>query len=153
MTAAQSREVVVERVLPASPAAVFREWTDEESLAEWMCPRPHRATRVELDARVGGTFRIDVADGTMEFQVAGEYIEVDPPHRLTFTWRCSNWPDPRLNTIVTVTIEPQGDNQSLMRIRHSRLPLMLVSQHEDGWERITEQLELVLPRSAQHGSK
>src|SRR5262245_31055940 len=50
----ETREVVVERVLPACPGAVFHEWTDAESFAEWMCPRPARATRVELDARVGG---------------------------------------------------------------------------------------------------
>jgi len=109
-----------------------------------MCPRPARATRVELDARVGGALRIDVADGTIEFVVTGEYVEVDPPHRLAFTWRCSNWPDPRLDTVVTVTIEPQGVDQSLMRIRHRRLPPLLASSHEDGWARIAEQLARVL---------
>jgi uncharacterized protein YndB with AHSA1/START domain len=148
LTADETREVVVERVLPASPRAVFHEWTDAESFAEWMCPRPARATRVELDARVGGSLRIDVADGSTEFVVTGEYVEVDPPHRLAFTWRCSNWPEPRLYTVVTVTIEPHGVDQSLMRIRHRRLPPMLVSQHEEGWARIAEQLELVLPRPA-----
>src|SRR5262249_24814894 len=121
LTVESAGEVVVERVLPARPPVVFREWTHAEAFAEWMCPHPPRATSVELEPRVGGRLRIGIAEGALEYVVSREYVEVVPPSRLAFTWRCSNWDDPELSSLVTVTIAPHGDNRSLMTIRHALL--------------------------------
>ena len=45
---------VVRRLLPAPPDVVYDEWLDAEGMAEWMRPRPARATSIALEARVGG---------------------------------------------------------------------------------------------------
>jgi uncharacterized protein YndB with AHSA1/START domain len=36
-----------------------------------------------LDPRPGGTFRVEANGRDV---VIGEYVEVDPPHRVVFTW-------------------------------------------------------------------
>jgi uncharacterized protein YndB with AHSA1/START domain len=130
----------VEQQLPAPPSIVYAEWLDPDALSDWMCPRPARATSIELDPTIGGRLRIDIEEDGVRFAVTGRYVELDPPRRLSFTWSCSTWPDPTVESIVTVTLDPRGDNETLMTIHHALLPPDLIDQHQTGWVRIAEQL-------------
>jgi uncharacterized protein YndB with AHSA1/START domain len=134
----------VERLLPASPAEVYDEWLDPDALSDWMCPRPARATNIDLDPRIGGRLRIDVVEDGVHFAVTGRYVELDRPRRLSFTWSCSTWPDPSLESLVTVTLESTGNNETWMTIHHALLPPELIDQHQSGWARIAEQLAVEL---------
>jgi uncharacterized protein YndB with AHSA1/START domain len=140
VTDAYALTVLVERVLPAPPGVVFDEWLDPDALSDWMCPSPARATGIELDPAVGGHLRIDIEEDGSRFAVTGRFVEVDRPRRLTFTWSCSTWPDPSVESVVTVTLEPHGHDESLMTIRHSLLPPDMVDQHQAGWAAIARQL-------------
>jgi uncharacterized protein YndB with AHSA1/START domain len=137
---------VVRQRLPAPPDAVYAEWTDPARLAEWMCPRPARCLHVAADPRIGGVVRFDIEDGGQRFQVSGNYLTLDRPHRVAFSWSCSTWPDPTVQSIVTVTIEPDGTEASIMTIEHALLPPALVRQHADGWTAIAGQLSAALTR-------
>jgi uncharacterized protein YndB with AHSA1/START domain len=53
---------------------------------------------------------------------------------------CSTWADPHLDSIVTVTLEPLGDGDTEMTIRHTALPRELRAEHEQGWALIARQL-------------
>ena len=139
---------VVQRILPAPPDVVYREWIDPDALADWMCPRPARATKIELDARIGGRLQIDIDDGATQFVVSGRYIDLDPPNRLGFTWSCSTWPDPQLESVVAVTLEPHGRAQTLMTIHHTLLPPGSIADHQEGWTQVAEQLDDALPGRA-----
>jgi uncharacterized protein YndB with AHSA1/START domain len=138
------RAAIVRRVLPASPSEVFAEWVDPEALAEWMCPSPAHATKVALDPRVGGRFRIDIEESGARFNVFGTYLEVAPPGLLRFSWGCSTWEDPTVESVVTVTLEPHGGTDTLMTISHDQLPPEHIENHERGWAAITQQLAIVL---------
>jgi uncharacterized protein YndB with AHSA1/START domain len=131
---------VVRRVLPAPPDVVYREWIDPEAMMEWMCPRPARPTKITLEPRVGGRLRIDIDDEGLALSIEGEYLELDPPRRLRFTWSCTTW-DPPADSVVTVSFEPHGDDDTLMTIEHVRLPGDVVERHRHGWSLIGEQLE------------
>jgi uncharacterized protein YndB with AHSA1/START domain len=130
---------LVVRLLPASPAEVYDEWLDPGALSDWMCPRPAWATNIDLEPRVGGRVRIDIEENGARFVVTGRYVELDRPRRLRFTWSCSNWPDPSVESLVTVTLDKHGDDGTLMTIRHA-LPQDLIIKHQSGWSRIAEQL-------------
>lgn len=132
--------VVVQRVLSASPGVVYDEWLDPVGMAEWMCPLPARPTRIDVDPRVGGRFLIDIDDEGFELSVTGEYLELDRPHRLSFTWDCTTWDEGGPESIVTVTLEPQGDERTLMTIHHAQLPPKVVDSHRHGWTLIGQQL-------------
>ena len=132
---------VVKRVLPATPAEVFAEWTDADALRDWMCPRPAVPTEVAIDLRPGGRIRIDIDEDGRRFFVVGEYVAIDPPHRLAFTWWCSTWAVDTPTTLVTVSLAPRPSGSTLMTIRHERLPQHLLTQHHDGWCSIAAQLE------------
>jgi uncharacterized protein YndB with AHSA1/START domain len=148
VTPPEAAVAIVRQRLPAPPDVVYEEWTDAARLAEWMCPRPARCLNAEADARIGGILAFDIEDAGQVFRVSGNYLTLDRPHRLAFTWSCSTWPDPTIQTIVTVTIVPDGAEASIMTIEHALLPPDLVQQHARGWDAIATQLEAALARRA-----
>jgi hypothetical protein len=52
---------------------------------------------------------------------------------------------------VTVTLTPHGDEQTLMTIHHAKLPPDALDSNQNGWARISEQLEGWLTRNLPHG--
>lgn len=74
----------IRRVLPAPPDLVFAAWTDASWLARWISPVGH--ARVEADPRPGGRLRVVMVGDDRAIAHVGEFLEVEPPHRLSFTW-------------------------------------------------------------------
>ena len=70
--------------------------------------------------------------------VTGEYLELDRPRRLHFTWT-TDYGD-GFDSIVTVTFEPHGPGETLMTIDHAELPPQWRDDHERGWGLIAAQL-------------
>src|ERR1700694_3760351 len=105
--------VEVERQIAATPDTVFSYLTDPDKFVAWM------GTGAKLDPRPGGRFRIEVESGGA---AVGEYREVDPPHRLVFSW---GWEGddavPPGTTTVEITVTPARSG-SLLRLRHLGLP-------------------------------
>ena len=138
------RVITVRRVLPAPPDVVYDEWLDPVGMTEWMCPRPARAVKISLEPSVGGLLRIDIEDGGSSLYVTGRYVELDRPRRLRFTWSCSAWADPTVQSVVTVTLDHHGAGETMMTIEHEQLPPAQADDHARGWAAIAAQLDEVL---------
>jgi uncharacterized protein YndB with AHSA1/START domain len=124
--------------MPARPSEVFAAWTTPERMATWMSPKG--AAEAEVDLRVGGRFRVIMVDAD-RLEHTGEYLEVDPPRRLVFTWASPyTGPEP---SVVTVELHPHGDGTRLV-LRHERLPAEAVEGHRGGWGRMLERLAEVV---------
>lgn len=136
--------VTVRRVLPAPPDIVYDEWLDPVGMLEWMCPHPARAVKISLEPLVGGPLRIDIEDSGSSLYVSGTFIELDRPRRLRFTWSCSDWADPSVQSLVTVTLEDHGTDETMMTIEHERLPPAELDSHRHGWGTIAVQFGGVL---------
>src|SRR5215467_8282713 len=65
----------------AQPEIVFPYFTDPRRYVQWM------GCDATLEAVPGGCYRVYIRDGV---EAVGEFVEVDPPHRLVFPW---GWPD------------------------------------------------------------
>jgi uncharacterized protein YndB with AHSA1/START domain len=76
------------RKIAARPSIVFEALTTAKCVAAWWAPDDLPAILAEVDARVGGAFRIRFPslDG-QEHEACGEYLEVAPPRRLVMSWR------------------------------------------------------------------
>ncbi len=99
--------VVVERRIAAAPEQVFDAWLDPDQAGRWLFRTPDGVLeRCEIDARVGGRFRIDERRGDELAEHYGEYVELDRPRRLAFDFWTS-FSDER--TRVTIAIAPDGD--------------------------------------------
>lgn len=136
--------VRVQRVMPAPPGEVFDEWLDRESLQEWMCPRPVRVLDVTVEPHVGGMVRFDITDSGTRILISGQFLTIDRPRLLRFTWTNSNWPDPTRESVVNVAFEPVGEDETLMSIEHSLLPPEEFESFDAGWTLTAEQLAHLL---------
>jgi uncharacterized protein YndB with AHSA1/START domain len=130
-----STTVHLERLLPASVSEVFTAWTDPALMAKWLAPTGH--AEVETDLRVGGQFRVTMIDDDVQLEHTGEYLVIDPPRRLSFTWR-SPYTGGHASQ-VDVTLRARGP-ATLLVLSHKRLPYTTRSSHEGGWVTILERL-------------
>ena len=90
--------LVLRRTFEASRARVFRAWITPEALEQWLRPRGIHMTVQSLDARVGGSFRFELENGS---SIVGTYLQIVPTEKLVFTW--SAGAAPGKETVVTRT--------------------------------------------------
>lgn len=133
--------LVVRRLLAASPERVFAAWLDPASLAAWMCPGSVRSATAEVDPRVGRGFRIVMRHGHGAEEHWGEYLAIEPPSRLVFTWISAH--TDRRPTVVTVDLRARDGGTELV-LTHRRLPPTRVDAHRTGWTDIVRKLDETL---------
>jgi len=97
--------VRVTRRFSASPERVFDAWLDAEKAGRWMfATASGEMVRAEIDARVGGSFCfVDRRDG-QDVKHTGEYLEIDRPRHLVFTFSVDSSDSAR----VMIDIVPVG---------------------------------------------
>jgi uncharacterized protein YndB with AHSA1/START domain len=130
--------LVVRRFIPAPRQRVFAAWLDPASLAAWMRPAGTTDVTAELDPRVGGKFRIVMAQGPKRFEHTGEYLVIEPPHRLSFTW-ISQATDHRPTTVTIEFFEREGGTELVLT--HRQLPSSQVESHRSGWSDAVRELQ------------
>ncbi len=103
--------VNVSRVIHAPRERVFEAWIRPELRRKWWdTGRPEGLSVCEIDARVGGRYRMHQVGGcddlpdldpNYEWIMEGEFVEIVPPERLVFTWNVNHHP-PVVNERVTI---------------------------------------------------
>jgi uncharacterized protein YndB with AHSA1/START domain len=87
MNADAKPAVVVVRRFDASPERVFDAWLDPEVARRWLFSTPDgEMVRAETDPRVGGRFTFTERRNGEDVEHVGEYLVVDRPSRLVFTF-------------------------------------------------------------------
>ena len=90
--------VTLQQEYPYPPDQVFQAWTDVALLSQWFgCAADMLWTVHEWDVRPGGAIRVSLSFDTGPFEVEGQFLVVEPPHRLRYQWSDSQ--------IVDVLIE------------------------------------------------
>jgi uncharacterized protein YndB with AHSA1/START domain len=82
-------QVSVTKSFAWPPEQVFDAWLDPAMLGRWMfgpALRDEEVVRIALDPRRGGRFSFVVRRKGREIVHVGEYLEMDRPQRLVFTW-------------------------------------------------------------------
>lgn len=139
-----SRELMlhIERVVAAPRPVVFRMHAEPELLAKWWGPNGFSAPSVEIDLHVGGLYRILMQPPEGDaFVLSGELREVDPPTRLSYTFRYDN-PDPDdRETIVTFSLGDHGDSTEVTVDQGPFITEARRALHEAGWAETLDRLE------------
>jgi uncharacterized protein YndB with AHSA1/START domain len=86
MSTENRKTIVIHRAYAFTAEEVFDAWVNPDVARTWLFLTPTgELTRVEMDARVGGKWIVTRRDGE-NIDHVGEYLEVDRPHRLVFTF-------------------------------------------------------------------
>ena len=138
-----SATVVVERFVPAPPAAVFGAWLDPQALARFMCAcdGTFKAATATTDPRPGGRFSILMRVGEQELPHQGVYEIIDANTLLVFSWH-SHIAGP--GSRVRLTFKPNGANGTHLRLEHEGLDGRSAKEaHRGGWTSILESLAML----------
>jgi uncharacterized protein YndB with AHSA1/START domain len=126
--------------------AVFRAWTDPEILKLWWCPTGWAPTEIEVDLRVGGSYRIGMRrkTGGLPVYVRGTFLEVDSPKALAYTWKWENAFDEMPQTRVKIRFLSKRE-ATLVVLEHDTLPEISVClRHRGGWLAALERIQQIL---------
>jgi uncharacterized protein YndB with AHSA1/START domain len=121
-------EIRIDRVLPATIGRVYDAWTRADLLTRWYCPNPTWELKVQADVRVGGDYVVEMGPHV----VRGTYLEVEPPHRLTFSWKWDGTDDEP--TKVEVELSEVADGTRMLLTHTGFVDAEDAANHQMGWE-------------------
>ena len=131
--------------MPARPPRVFNALVDPTELAKWWGPQGFTSRAIDVDARVGGAYRIAMQppEGDV-FHLSGEFVAVDPPSLLSYTFRWEEpTPDDR-ETVATLTLGDVDGSTNVILDQGVFATEERLALHTQGWTDSLERLyELV----------
>ena len=144
-----TRQLVITRVFDAPRALVFKTYTDPELIPQWWGISA-QTTVDAMDVRPGGRWRYVQRDTEGNEQgFRGEYREVTPPERLSYTFEWEGMPG---HIILETLVFDEQDGKTTITNTSSYDTLedlegMLQSGAEQGaaitWDRLAELLQRV----------
>jgi uncharacterized protein YndB with AHSA1/START domain len=98
-----TKTVRLHRVLRGKAERIYRAFLDADALAKWLPPNGFTGKVHELNARVGGTYRMSFTNFTTQnsHSFGGEYLELVPHERLRYTGK---FDDPDLPGVMQTTV-------------------------------------------------
>ena len=95
--------VRLHRVLTAPPERVYRAFLDADALVKWMAPNGFTAKVHQIDAKVGGGYRMSFTNFTSgkSHSFGGKYVELTPNERIRYT---DKFEDSNLPGEMTMTL-------------------------------------------------
>jgi uncharacterized protein YndB with AHSA1/START domain len=125
-TAFLQRELQID----ASPETVWEFLVDPDKATRWM------GLSATFEARPGGVYRCDVIPG---HTASGEFVELDPPRRLVFTFGWEPGEDgpsavPPGSSRIEIQLEPDGAGTRLTFTHRDFPGPGAAKQHEVGWD-------------------
>jgi len=122
------------RTLAPPPDRVFSACVESTELAAWWGPAGFTAPGIELDVRVGGKYRIAMQPPEGElFHLRGEFLEIERPRRLSYTFEWEE-PDPDdQQTLVTLTFREARRGTELLLEQGPFATQARHDLHHAGW--------------------
>ncbi|MGB7905168.1 MAG: SRPBCC family protein [Steroidobacteraceae bacterium] len=97
------RTVTLHRVLRTKPENVYRAFLEAAAISKWIPPYGFTCTVHQMDARVGGAFRMSFHSFStgQGHSFGGDYLELVPHERIRYT---DKFDDPDLPGVMEVTV-------------------------------------------------
>ena len=141
-------DLVYERIFDAPRELVWRANTDPELIPLWWGPRRYRTRVEQMDVRPGGAWRwVHVGEDGSEHAFFGEYLEVEPPQRIKWTFMFDVEGVGPQGGPETLTLEALDDGRTRMRaVSHMGSPEIIDAALGTGmvegaietWDRLDE---------------
>jgi uncharacterized protein YndB with AHSA1/START domain len=120
-------DITVNRTIPAPAEKIYDVWIDPKSPGgPW-----HGAERVIFNPVVDGLYYLAIKHEGRTWPHYGRFTKMERPSLVEFTWMSEGTKG--AESIVTVTLQPRGD-QTEVTLRHAGVPDdELGHQHKEGW--------------------
>ncbi|MDB5099510.1 MAG: hypothetical protein JWM80_3931 [Cyanobacteria bacterium RYN_339] len=132
--------ITVTHRFSASPERVFDAWLDPAKIANWMVAPARKmmgtedeCLKIEVDARPGGKFSFVVRRAGEDLDHTGDYLEVDRPRRLAFTWGVPKYS--KDFSTITLTFAPDGTG-TLVTLEAAGVAEEYRERTQQGWTAI-----------------
>jgi uncharacterized protein YndB with AHSA1/START domain len=113
------------RTFEVTPERVFEAWLNTEMMRKWFFTLEGTNKVAKNNPQVGGTWEIvDHRDGK-DYRAIGEYIEIDSPRKLVFTFKMPQFSE----TVDTITVE-LNDLQNGCEMTFTQ---NIIVPHEENW--------------------
>ncbi len=131
--------VTVCKIINAPIERVFHAWLDTETLSQFMLPMPGMPNpRTECDPVVGGRFTIYMQVGDEVIPHSGQYLEIESPNKLVFTWIS---PFSAEGSTVSIHFKSVDNKTTEIELVHVKfVDEESRSNHQGGWNNILEAL-------------
>lgn len=145
-------QVKITKVLESSIENVWDAWTNSESIKQWLSPEGMTNPEVTNEFIVGGKYRIVMEGHNMPnpnhngvMAVGGEYLEIEKPNKLVFTWLWENSEAKTHTTKISIHLRRLAEKQTEMTLIHSDFADdTMRHEHDMGWNSTFNKLEKFL---------
>lgn len=122
---------------------VFEAWLNPETLSRFMMPMPGMDhPKVQCDPKLGGKFEILMDVGGNLVSHSGEYVALERPNKLAFTWVS---PASLEDSVVTIELSSVGETATNIALTQVKfIDEQHRSNHEGGWSNILSSLDGLL---------
>jgi uncharacterized protein YndB with AHSA1/START domain len=145
MTTSTATALVLRRTFNAPCERVFSAWLSSDAMRAFMGGDRHKILDVEVDPRVGGSYRIawDTSDGPIT--VTGVYRDIIPNERIVCTWTFEeDEPAQLCESLLTLEFRSLGLKTEVVLTHTNLRDEASRDSHASGWASIFDKLEQVL---------
>ena len=127
--------VRLHRVLRAPAERIYRAFLNPESMAKWLPPNGYTGKVYEMDAKVGGIWRMSFTSFATghTHSFGGKYLELVPHERISYT---SKFDDPGLpgEMTTTITLKTVSAGTELHAVQEGIPAVIPADQCYVGWQ-------------------
>ncbi|MES2379590.1 MAG: SRPBCC domain-containing protein [Bacteroidota bacterium] len=151
------KTITIERTFNSPLAAVWKAWSEPESLKKWFSPEEYTAPNSTINFTVGGKYfnSMQAPDGKVTWST-GTYKEIVPLKKIVYS---DSFADAQGNIVpasyygmpgdwdleLRVTVEfEEWDGKTKMKLQHEGLPIEVADDCKQGWNSCFDKLERAL---------
>jgi len=138
--AAEGELKVTDIARPFDMSLIAVSKTNPTAMAQWLTPSG--TAIAEVDLRVGGRFRLVMADEHLRIEHTGEYQMIQPPELLAFTWR-SEFTGMQ-DTRATLRLTEHSSHETEIEVTHKLATDGEASSYAGGWDLLLGRLQAYL---------
>ena len=143
--ATQYTSIHVSHAFSQPAQRVFDAWLDPEVAVQWLFATPDgEMLPPRIDALVGGRFSITERRDGEDWEHCGEYLEIDAPRKLAFSFYLPKFIEQFGSSIVRIQITDGKDGSCELSLTQEHCPVEFAEQSTAGWKTLLANLEQTL---------
>jgi uncharacterized protein YndB with AHSA1/START domain len=140
-----SGTVKLHRAFQAPPERIYKAFIDPDAMAKWLPPNGFTGHVHEMDARVGGSYKMSFTNFSngQRHSFGGEFVEMVPNERLVYT---DKFDDPGMpgEMRTTVTVKKASIGSELNVVQEGIPEMIPVETCYLGWQESLALLKLLV---------